>query len=232
MSLFEETVTTAPKLDDLVGEGKKYKDADAIAKAVIEKDNFIERLKSEQEVLRQELAARPAVDRSQEILDRLEALNKKEPVTERIVPTITERTEVKGVTPDEIERILNEREQKKLAEANIQKVKATLQEKYGDRWAAELKTTAEKLGVTPAYLERTAAESPNAFFRLMGESTTRETLFTPPASSVQFAPSAGTSRNEKYYNQLKAADPKKYFSPEIRNQQYKDMMELKESYYA
>lgn len=233
MSLFDETNVT-PKFEDFVGEGKKYKSNDDVAKALIEKDRFIERLKTEAEEARQVLSTRPLVDRSQEILDRIEAL-KVEPVTERPVVTPTpERTEVKGLSLDDIERVLNEREQKKIAQGNIDKVKAALSEKYGDQWRTQLKSTAEKLNVNASFLENTAAQSPEAFFRLIGDVQTQETLFTPPASSVTigFTPTAGTARNEDYYKKLKASDPKKYLSAEIRNQQYKDMMSLKEAYYT
>lgn len=233
MSLFDETNVT-PKFEDLVGEGKKYKTPEDAAKAIVEKDNFINRLKTEQEELRKELSTRPLVDRSQEILDRIEAL-KVEPVTERL-PVTTEpvRTEVKGLSLDDIERVLNEREQKKTAQGNINTVKTALQEKYGDQWSTQLKSTAEKLHVSTSFLDGIAAQSPQAFFRLIGDVQTQETLFTPPQSSstTGFAPSAGTARNESYYNKLKTTDSKKYFSAEIRNQQYKDMLELKEAYYT
>lgn len=233
MSLFDETNVT-PKFEDFVGEGKKYKSNDDVAKALTEKDNFINRLKTEQEELRKELSTRPLVDRSQEILDRLEALNR-EPVTER--PAVTpapERTEVKGLSLDDIDRVLNEREQKKTAQSNIDKVKTALQEKYGDQWSTQLKSTAEKLQVSASFLDGIAAQSPQAFFKLIADANgATETLFTPPVSSTTtFVPSAGSVRNESYYSKLKAADSKKYFSAEIRNQQYKDMLELKEAYYS
>lgn len=230
MSLFDETNIT--KFEDLVGEGKKYKTNEDAAKALIEKDNFITRLQSEQDELRKELSTRPTVDRSQEILDRLEALNKKEPVAERQPePLVPERTEVKGLSLSDIDRVLTEREQKKTAQANIDKVKAVLQAKYGDQWNAQLKSTAEKLQVGAQFLDGIAAQSPEAFFRLIGEDKP-ETLFTPPASSVSpgFTPSAGGPRTKSYYEKLKATDRNKYFSAEVRAQQYKDAMLLGAAY--
>lgn len=237
MSLFEEAPVTnvSPKLDDFVGEGKKYRDAEAVAKALVEKDNFIERLKAEQEALRSELSTRPNVDRSQEILDRLESLNRREPVTERQPePSVVERTEVKGLSAEDVDRILSDRERRAKAEANIAKVKEVLIEKFGDKYPQALKSMAEKNGLGTKFLDTMAAESPQALLNLMAVEKP-ETLFTPPNSVVQpgsFIPSSGNPRNEKYYKQLLATDKTKYFSAEVQNQQYKDMMALKEAYYT
>jgi hypothetical protein len=231
MSLIDETIV--PKLEDFVGEGKKYRDHDAVAKTLVEKDSFITRLQEEQAALRAELSALPKVDRSQEILDRLEALNRKEPVTERPITTQPERIEVKGLSEDDVFRLLSQREQKVRAEANVAKVKAVLKEKYGDNYPQALKSMAEKNGLGMNFLDTMAAESPQALLNLMG-SEKSETLFTPPVSSVSpgFVPTSGNPRNETYYKQLLATDKKKYFSAEVQNQQYKDMMTLKEGYYS
>jgi hypothetical protein len=47
--LFETTPQVT--LDTFVGEGKKYKDNDAVAKALVEKDNFIARVLEEKRQL-------------------------------------------------------------------------------------------------------------------------------------------------------------------------------------
>lgn len=235
MSLFNEEVKT-PTFEDLVGEGKKYKTPEDVARAVAEKDNFIERLKSETATLRTELSTRPSVDRSQEILDRLEVLSRKEPVTERQLETpAPERAEVKGLSEEDVYRLMSERERKAKADANILKVKEILTEEFGDKYPQALKSMAEKNGLGMKFLDSMAAESPQALLNLMA--TEKPDLgFTPPVSSVRpeastFSPSAGNARNEKYYKQLLATDKSRYFSPAVQNQQYKDMMALKEAYY-
>lgn len=233
MSLFENE-TIAPKLEDLVGEGKKYKDPDAAAKAIVEKDSFIEQLQRETAALRTELQSRPTVDRSQEILDRLEALNRKEPVTERPDTIVPERTEVKGLSEDDIYRVLGERERKAKADSNIAKVKEALIEKFGDKYPQALKSMAERNGLGAKFLDTMAAESPQALLNLMAQEKP-ETLFTPPSSSVQpgsFVPTAGTPRNNAYYEKLKATDRKAYLSKPVQAQMYKDAMSLKEDFYA
>lgn len=234
MSLFETDQTPAVKFDDYVGEGKKYRDNDAVAKALAEKDAFIERLKSENAQIREAIPTTPVVDRSQEILDRLEALkHKPEPVTERIAPAVVERTEFKGLSVEDVDRLLIERERKAKADANITQVKAALVQKYGDKYPQALKSMAEKNGLGTRFLDQMAAESPQALLNLMATEKP-DTLFTPPSSVVQpgtFIPTADTPRTESYYNRLKAQDKKTYLSKEVQNQMMKDAMKLKEAFY-
>lgn len=231
MSLFETPAGTDP-VAALVGEDKKFKTVEDLARAKIESDNFIEQLKREQAELRAELTARPAVDRSQEILDRLEAL-RKEPVTEQPANQQLERTEVNGLSINDVERVLEERERKARAQANINSVKAKLQETYGDKYGQALKLIAEKNGLTAQSLDQLAAQSPQLVLNLMGQVKV-DTGFTPPSSSTtlgkEFAPTAGGARTKSYYNKLKAEDRTKYFSREVQTQMYKDAMALAEAF--
>lgn len=230
MSLFEDATT--PAFDDLVGEGKKYKSPEDVAKAVVEKDRFIERLKSEQEELRKELSTRPVVDRSQEILDRLENLNR-EAVTER--PPITPEPERidKGLSLDDVEKVLIDRERRARSEANILFVKEKLKEAFGDKYGQALKSIAEKNNLSEKALNDLAAQSPQLILNLAAQPSHKESMFVPPENSgnPSFTPSAGGAKPLSYYNQLRATDRNKYFSQTVQQQMYKDGMTLKEAFY-
>jgi len=226
----DQTVT----FDALVGEGKKYKTNDDAAKAIVEKDNFIERLKAEQEELRRELQTRtPTVDRTQEILDRMEALNKREPVTPTEPHREPERTEYKGLSEADIDRVLSQREAKAKAEANIARVKEKLLETYGEQYGQALKSIAEKNGLSAKDLDDLAARSPQLIFNLIPRNTGERT-FVPPGSSIQpdFVPQGGDAKPRSYYEKIKASDRVKYFSAEVQNKMYKDAMTLKEAFEA
>lgn len=231
MSLFE-TPQTDPKFEDFVGEGKKYKTNDDAAKAIVEKDRFIEQLKSETAELRREIQSRPTVDRAQEILDRLETL--RTPATERIEPTVSERVvETSGLTLDDVDRLLTEREKKRLATQNVEVVKSELIKMYGSDYSKVLKSLAEKLSVSDDFLTSTAATSPQAFLRLI---TTEKAPsgFTAPSSSVltqDYSPSGGVNQKKSYYDKLRETDKKAYFSTAVQNQMYKDAIALKDEFY-
>jgi hypothetical protein len=232
MSLFNEPTQT-PKLADYL---EKYKDEDGIAKAISEKDSFIKRLETEQAELRRELQTRtPTVDRTQEILDRMEALAQKNADTGRQAePLPLERSETNTLTTADIERVLEQREAKKRAEANVAAVKAKLVEKYGDNYGQALKTIADSNGLTAKDLDELAARSPQLIYNLL-PSGSKDTGFVPPGSSLSptgFVPTADGHKPRSHYEKLKATDKVKYFSAEVQSQMYKDAMALKEAFEA
>lgn len=230
MSLFENNGDPVT-FETLVGEGKKYKDNDAVAKALTEKDRFIEQLKAEKQEVLRDLQARPVTDRSQEILDRLEELAN--PATLTPVTTPTERVvETKGLTEDDIVRVLQQRDAKARAEANVATVKTELKEKFGDQVNAALKSLQTKLGVDQTFLDNLAAQSPSAFSQLLGQ-TTPQTVFTPPGSTKPeaFKPTAGGPKPRSEYLRLKAENPTVYNSSSVQNQMYKDSISLGEAFF-
>lgn len=234
MSLFNGT-DQAPKFEELVGEGKKYADADAVAKAIVEKDNFIEQLKREKAAQREEILSRPpAVDRTQEILDQLEALKRREPITE--APHTSPRDpveETKGLSLDDIEKVIQKREARIQAQTNVNIVKQKLLEQFGDNYGTAVKALAEKNGLSPEALDNLAAQSPQLVLNLVGQAKT-ERGFVPPASTVQpkdgFVPTSGGHKPRSWWNTLKAQDKTSYFSKEMEMRQYKDAMALGEAF--
>lgn len=234
MSLFENTIqTTDVKFEDLVGEGKKYKTQDDAAKAIAEKDRFIQQLQSENAEMRKTVTS---VDRSQEILDRLEALKKTEPtaVNEPVTPIVERVVEKQGITTEDIEKLLAERERKAQQKRNIETVKQELVKKFGPQYTETLKSLAVSIGATPEYLEGIAAQSPQAFLRLVAPETSQGSPFTPPSSVTPdrgFQPTAGPHQKASYYKKLQAENRAEYFKPSTQNQMYRDAMALKEEFY-
>ena len=52
---------TEVTLEDLVGEGKKYRDPNALAKSRVEADRYIKKLEAEHKQMREELTSRQAL---------------------------------------------------------------------------------------------------------------------------------------------------------------------------
>lgn len=237
MSLFNtENDPSTVTFDALVGEGKKYKDSDAAAKALAEKDRFIEQLKQENQEARRaaELAMTsrtPTTDRTQEIIDRIEALSR--PATESQVTTPTERVEYNGLTEDQVLQVLEKREALARAKANMNLVKADLTEKYGDQYQAVLNSLQLKMGVDQKFLDNLAAQSPQAFNALLGQAPTQKG-FTPPVShtsSEGFKPHNSGPKARSHYLALKAQNKAEYDKPAIQTAMYKDAMALGEAFF-
>ena len=233
MSLFDTPPEATPQsFNELVGEGKKYRDEDAVAKALAEKDRFIAQLQNETAEARRLVTQQ---ERSQEILDRLEALRTTPTAEHQPAPQVVERVEHTGITTDDVEKLLAEREARAKRTANIEKVKAELVDIYGSNFGGALKSLAESMGVTPDYLENVAAQSPQAFMRLVAPSSQGPSAFTPPVSNGQpqsgFIPTAGPNQKRSFYKKLLESDKAKYFSPAVQNRMYKDALVLKEDFW-
>lgn len=230
MSLFDNQIDpTTVKLEDFVGEGKKYKSTDDVAKAIVEKDTFIQRLQNENAEMRKTMTS---ADKTQEILDRLETL-KTATAEHQPEPQVVERVEHIGITNEDVEKLLEQRERRQQAVRNVETVKAELIKTYGPNYGSTLKSMAEGMGVTPEYLEGIAASSPAAFLRLVAPPKS-DGVFTPPvgtAHATGFTPTAGAPKPKSHYEKLKQSNRAEYFSPAVQNQMYKDAMSLKEDFY-
>lgn len=176
-----------PTLDQLVGEGRKYKDPDAVAKALMEKDNFIEQLKRENAEAREALSKRT---REEEFLDRLATATRPQVSVPTQDPPAPPEAK-SALTPDVVEEIIERRELEKARKDNLDAVMSTLQGKFGDNYVTQVQTQARDLGYTTAELTAIAAQNPKAFYRLLGIEATARPSGSPPA----FSPPPRTSVN-------------------------------------
>lgn len=211
------------KFDDLVGEDKRYKDKDAAAKALVEKDKFIEQLKREAAEARD---AAIKAGHEQEFLKRLEEVTRKSaepqnpPVERREEPAVT-------VKPEDVEKIIEEREAKKEAQANLDGVVSRLQELFGNDWRSRVQTKAKELGVSTQFLTDVATKSPKSFYATMGISDDTPAVagdaFAPPKGNVN--PVAVPQSGKKDWNYFKKLRQEKgeavYFSIPVQQEIWK-----------
>jgi hypothetical protein len=225
-----ETVTET-KFEDLVGEGKKYRDNDAVAKAIAEKDRFIERLKAEAAEAR-EAALKRANEK--EFLDRLETLSRgKSPEPGNQPPT--EGTQTTAVTPETIEQMLEAREAKKAREANLNTAISKLQETFGDDYKRHVQRQAQSLNTTTTELTELASKSPAAFLRLMGvdgQQNKSDAFSPPPRSSVSVQPgSVSNVKDYNYYAKLRQEKGESwYFSLPVQKEIWEQSKALGDSF--
>jgi hypothetical protein len=223
---------------ELVGEGKKYADDAALARSRVEADAFIERLKTENNGLRNELKTRSTLE---EVLDKMN-----NPPSNSNASSSNNQQSESGETalkPEDIARLVDERvvqrEQDRRATENLNSVKQLLAQAYGSDYAQKLHDEASSLGLSKEYVNNLAATAPKALFRLLGidENTTQKTnndLFTPPTSQVRNFPSSGNSSEKtmKHYEALRKSNPSQYWSPATQNQMHKDAQRLGERFFT
>lgn len=201
----EEPVIDQEKeyLPELVGEDKKYKTPEELAKAAIHKDNFIEQLKRENAEMRDAIAKR---SNEEEFLKKLEQVARPKSPESQDPPVERRDEQVSAIKPEDIERIIEEREVKRQREANLKVVSERLQELYGADYRSRVQSQAKALGVGTDFLTDVAAKNPQAFFRLVGlEEQKKKTddVFTAPPRSSFSTPPKTTVKNYEYFKKLR-----------------------------
>lgn len=226
------------KLDDLVGDGKKFKTVEELARGKLESDRFIQQLQGELKGLRDELGTRVKLE---EFMDKLSNSQKPDQTMDTGHNQNREGgNEVTALKPEDIRKLLDEELQKResvsAAQRNLEAVKGKLVDSFGPNYASRLEQEASKLGVTKDFLNNLAASQPNAFLRLVGADTgvqrKTEDIFTPPTSQLQLRNPGTLERNQSYYNKMKQDNPKEYWTPAVQNQLHKDALRLGETFFT
>lgn len=213
---------------ELVGPGLKYSDNQAFARSRVEADAHIARLEDEQKRLREDLATRIQYE------DFLTQLKLTPPSTPGNTTPVTPATDVSGtMTPEALERLveqkLQQREQVRSAEQNLNLVDAKLRESYGPNYAQLLKNKAQELEMSEQFIKNLAATNPKALFRLLGvgEKPSKDNFFQAPLKS-EFNPAGniGGKRGKSHYDEIYKTNPVLYWTPKIQNEMFeacKDM---------
>lgn len=218
-----EVDQTKEYLPELVGEGKKYKTQEDLAKAAVHKDAFIEQLKRENAEARQALQERINME---QFLERVEAAKPPKSPSDPVTTPGERDQQDSAVTPEDIERILEDRETKKKRAANLQEVEKRLKETFGTGWKQKVQEKATALETSTTWLTDVAARNPKAFFDLLGVGQTqqKDTFSPPPRSSVTQAPSSSNSKNYAYFQeQRRQKGDAWYFSVPVRQEIWKEL---------
>lgn len=229
MTLFNDVIETNDA--DLTYEQllAKYTDNEGIAKAMSHKEKFINQLKTEQSGIRADLETRIKYE---EFLDRMNSLQSG---TTKGAPSPDDTTSNNNtqtppsVTPQDIERLLEQRDAKKRQESNLEYVERKLTETLGPNFGSKIKQQAANLDMSEETLTAIAAQNPKAFLKLVGAEEKTEQSFTPPPRSMfnadSFKPSLSNTKNFSYYENLRKTKPTEYWKPAIQNEMMKALEE-------
>lgn len=223
-------------VEELVGDGKKFKSVEDLARGKYEADLHIElknrqfdELAADYKRLREEYNAGPAL---KELIDQLASQK----------PTNTNDTQGDVGTqqptfdPAQLDSLVTtkvkELEITRKSEDNFRTVKEKLQDRYGDSFPTVIASQTQKLGLTAEKVDDLARTAPQAFFKLMGleDKATSETFQAPPRSSQRndsFAPTVQT-RKWSYYKNLVKTQPNLFSDAKAHNQMMADVKAIGE----
>lgn len=223
--VFQETQEV--KVDDLVGEGKKFKTADDLAKGKVESDRFVEDLK------RQINDMKTSMDNQDLAKTELEALkNEIKTLRERASqsrdntsPALSE-SQLRAL----VESTVTNLEGTKTANQNVIEANTRLVKHFGTLEKAQVavKTKASELGVSIDFLKEAAAKSPDAFVNILGITVTKPDQGLVVNNSVNTEAAGGSNNGqlkegtkEYFDNVLKTKGRSHYFSTEVQQQIWK-----------
>lgn len=228
----------------LVGEGKKFKDPEALAKGKAESDAFILQLQQELAALRQDVTARANLE---EIIHDLKK-SQQAPASNPGSPGQANEDDKTGASApslEDIKRLVTQEltsTQKQLqAEQNIRASEQELTKVWGNQTRSKLDARAKELGVSLEFLKSIAATTPKAFLEMVGATQQVSPLVdnvAPPRSTLSPSPSTsapmtiGTHKTEAYYKKLRKDNPSLYWSSEVQVQEMGDAIALGEKFFV
>lgn len=232
------TIEEGKYRETLVGEGKKFKDDEALARGKWESDNHIARLEAELAEARGEIHKRITIE---EALAEIKASAKQAPSSpeahqpgEQVPPTNANKQLTQEELDAFLEAKLNKRQEQEVAVRNIEQVKRELSRVWGPQARSHLETKLRELEVTQEYADSLAARSPKALLKLLGvegaPTSAAPSDLAPPRGSIS-APTGGTNKTWSFYQKMLRDNPKQYHSKQTQLEIYKQAQAMGADFY-
>ncbi len=224
-------------LEDLVGDGKKFKTPEDLAKAKLHSDNYIQHLLKEHDALKEDytkvLAEARAKANIEDMLDQYTSRRNNDN-NEFNLPNDSGNVDTPSLDPKQLETLVSKQilefnkteEQRK----NFKVVQDKLKEHLGSNYSQLLKQQIESTpGLTVDMVDNLARTSPDAVFNLLGFNQVSPRDINAPRSSVRtdnFSPNTTPKRTRSYYVKMRKDQPALYYDPKTSVQMYKDAQEI------
>lgn len=221
-------------LEDLVGEGKKYKDPNELAKAYANIESHARTLEAENAQFRTRVDQIEATTNTaspqpngQEQPPKDDQLSK---TPKNDAPNSGGQVDYRSQIRDEI-KALNAEER---AVQNMELAAARMVEVYGNPQKANeaIRAKAQELGVSVEWLQDSASRSPQAFYATMGLSGNTQSQNTPaPTPGVRLENQNSGVRNFEHYERIRREDPKRYFTPAVQQEMLRQARTMGDDFY-
>jgi hypothetical protein len=236
VSAFEEP-TSPSVLGDLVGEGRKFNDVEALARGKLEADRFIEQMKQENASLKTDLekqAYRLGVENQLKETASVSTAELSDPnnLSGTSNTADTQFSSSEADIESLVEQTLKKRELEGVAKNNIAVVESELEKAYGTEAAAAVQQKANELGLPMSELQGMAAKSPSAFMQLMGKpapvsSPLVQGSIRTEGSTMQ----ASCEKDFGYYQKLRRENSTLYYKPSTQRAMMADADRMGDKFY-
>ena len=245
MSAFENTpAPNAPDpitedfLGNLVGDGKKFTDAESLAKGKYEADVHVSNLERQIAELREDIDQGAKLS---ELMELVREQNKPAPKDPDKSPVVPSDTSSGQMTEDELKSLIethvSERDKQSLKARNLAEADKALSTKFGEGAGRVLNDRAAGLGMTVEDLKAVASENPKAFFRLMGmdgsnQATDSGTLLGGAQRSEGGEIKGASTRDAAFYKEMRKKNKAAYYMPKVQMQMMQDAESMGEAFYS
>lgn len=224
--------------EDLVGEGKRYKDPETLARSKVQADAYIKVLETRADEMREDfLKANQALKERASLEELIDQVNKRTPLQQsnnsdtnanngNNKPAI-DLEQLSTVVKQQIQALSEEDK----ANANVKTVVDKLKEQLGENFQAKVKQQIDEIGLSQDDFNLLARKSPNTLFRALGleQQQQRVDYQAPPRSSERrdsFTPKGAEERTWSWWQNLRIADPASYYSGKMTVQRMEDSARL------
>ena len=226
-------------LDKLVqAKGENWRDPETLAKGKLEADGYIKNLEDQLASMREDMKKQ---DYQSEILTQLQNKATETSAVNPEVPndnTSVNTQNTTGAVNEEdlkslVEKTLNQRELQAKVQTNLELVDKELEGSFGTEAKAQIEKKATELGMSIDRLREIAAESPNAFFALIGENKRPvDPMVSGSVRTEGVSMQPSTERNFDYYQKLRRENRNLYYSAKTQQQMFEDKARLGEKFGA
>lgn len=226
-------------LEELVGDNKKFKSAEELARGKYEADSYVKILEKRLDVLRDDYIKERESGASKAKLEELIDRMNRQQLASSEQPLANEVIKKPEFDPKELDSLVSskiqEHEASKKQQDNFNLIKNKLQEVHGRNYQNVLASQLAELGLTEDYINELARKHPQVAIRTLGldRPVVKDNFQSPPQSNRRdmFSPSAGEKRTWTYYKKLKDKKPNSWHDPKTAIQMEKDAIALGDEFW-
>lgn len=224
-------------LEELVGEGKKFKTQEDLARGKAEADAYIEHMKARMDELRQDYTklheqhnAGPSLKETldQYIAELKQSQGTNQPLGQEDKSAPLDEAKIADI----IKQHIAANKQLDVEEGNARKVESRLQEAYGPNYKQIVSQQINQLGISVDFFNNLARTSPQAVYNTLRLDDRHQEVFqSPPTSTQRNDPFAKNNRTETYYEKMRRERPLEYRNPKTQDQMFKDINDQGEAFF-
>lgn len=224
--------------EDLVGEGRKFKDEKELAKSKVLGDLYIKDIvRQKDELANNYIELKAQYDAQAKLVDLVDRIGDQKRTNNDDTLNVIKNVPDNSIDLDSLdkrfEQLLSKREKVQIENENLKKSQKMLREGLGDNYVNVIRSRIDDLDLSEEDVNALAKRSPKTLARVLGieleqKSNTPNMFQSPPVSqrrSDTFKP-AVQKRTWSYYQEQKKTNPRIFLDPKIAIQMHDDHIAL------